>query len=278
MAPLSPGSTPAPEAVTAPRQSVWKPFFWSLGSVIVSLLGVALIWHIMSLVFPRTLFPGIVETFSALPAMAERPTFWADVWKTTWRTWVGFGFAFAAGIVAGMLMGFFLAGQTLVRPLILVIQTISAVIWCFFAVIWFGLSDLSVVFVIFIAGFPIMAFSMWEGVKAIDLDLEAMARAFRVPAHRVFLDITVPSLYPYMFAGIRSSFSYCWRTAILAELVIGQRGLGYSMYFAWQNFRTVEVFAWVVVTVGLMLLMEYALIRPLETYLMRWRPNRDRLS
>jgi NitT/TauT family transport system permease protein len=242
---------------------------------ILALAGVLLIWHVLSIVFPRTLFPGIVETFQKIPELYAEPTFWRDVAHTSARTLVGFLLATLAGAVAGISMGYSGLTQTLVRPLIVVIQTISAVIWCFFSVIWFGLTDLSVTFVVFIAGFPIMAFSLWEGVKNIDLDTEAMARAFRVSRWRTVRYVTIPSIYPYLFVGIRSSFSYCWRTAILAELVIGKHGLGYSMYYAWQNFRVTEVFAWVVITIGLMLASEYALIRPFEAYLLGWRPKRD---
>jgi NitT/TauT family transport system permease protein len=243
---------------------------------VIALGGVLAIWHTMSLVFPRTLFPGIAETFAKVPELYAEPTFWRDVGKTVARTLIGFGAALVLGAIVGIGMGYSRIAETLVRPLIVIVQTISAVIWCFFAVIWFGLTDTSVTFVVFVAGFPIMALSMWEGTKNIDLDLEAMARAFRVPVSRILRHVTVPSIYPYIFAGTRGCFSYCWRTAILAELIIGQHGLGYSMYFAWQNFRTTEVFAWVVVTISLMLASEYALIRPIEAYLMRWRPKRGR--
>lgn len=241
----------------------------------LALVGVAAIWHVMSLIFPRTLFPGIAETFAKLPELMREPTFVRDVVDTSLRTFAAFAIALVMGAIAGVSMGYSRLTETMVRPVIVIIQTISGVIWCFFSVIWFGLTGHAVIFVVFIAGFPIMALAMWEGAKAVDLELEAMARAFRVNKWRIIRKVTIPSIYPYLFAGTRACFSYCWRTAILAELIIGQHGLGYSMYFAWQNFQTTEVFAWVVVTIALMLLSEYALIRPLEAYLMRWRPRRE---
>lgn len=264
-----------PAAIAAPQRA---PFIARaarlVGPPILALGGVLLVWHIMSLVFPRTLFPGIAETFAMLPELMREPGFQRDVWLTSLRTLAGFGAALVLGTAAGLAMGYSGLAQTMIRPVIVVLQTVSAVIWCFFAVIWFGLSNLSVTFVVFVAGFPIMAFAVWEGVKAMDLELEAMARAFNVPRRMILREITLPAICSHLFGGIRGCFSYCWRTAILAELVIGQHGLGYSMYFAWQNFRTTEVFAWVVVTVGLMLVSEYLFIRPIEAWVMRWRPRR----
>jgi ABC-type nitrate/sulfonate/bicarbonate transport system permease component len=215
-----------------------------------------------------------VRSLSKIGEFAADGILWGNVWVTTWRTLYAYAFALAVGAGVGMLMGYHRGFETLAKPFIVILQTISSVVWGFFSVIWFGFTHFAVIFVVFIVGFPILAFALWEGVKSIQLDLEEMARAFDVPRADVLRGVTIPSIYPYLFAGIRSSYGYCWKIAIFAELLVGQQGIGYRLYFSWEQFRVPEVFAWVVVMIVLMLLSEYLLIRPAESYVMRWRPQR----
>jgi ABC-type nitrate/sulfonate/bicarbonate transport system permease component len=241
--------------------------------VVLALALVLAAWEALARLSSPTLFPGIGLTVDKLVQLHRSGELWRSALVTTTRVSVAFLLALAVGTVAGILMGTsrFLEGVS--KPIIFTLQTISSVIWSFFAVLWFGLTEAAVVFVVFVVGFPLIAIHVWEGVKSVDVGLEAMARSFRVPRAQVIRGITIPSVLPFLFAGVRGSLSYCWKIVVLAELMVGKGGIGYSMYFAWEQFRVAEVFAWVVVMVALMLGNEYLVIRPIEAAVMRWRPG-----
>jgi len=250
------------------------PRFVRSFSPLVAILFVILIWYVLALIFPPYLFPGIGVTVNKIVGFYQQGILLKNVYLTSIRMVYAFISALILGVLTGILMGYFRTIEIMVKPLIFIIQTIATVVWCFFSVIWFGLSEFAVIFVVFIIGYPIIAINVWEGVKAMDLSLEDMAKSFGVNGAQVIRGITIPSILPHLFAGIRSSVSYCWKILILAELVVGNSGIGYALYFAWEQFRVPEVFGWVVVMIALMLGSEYLLIRPIEAYLMRWRPKR----
>ncbi|MBM3450104.1 MAG: ABC transporter permease [Armatimonadetes bacterium] len=254
--------------------NVTRPWIVRSAPAIAAFALTLLIWHGLSLLYPPHLFPGIGRSLAKIPEFAAEGVLWSSIWVTTWRTLYAYAFALLFGAVVGILMGYHRGFETLSKPFLYILQTISSIVWGFFSVIWFGFGHFSAIFVVFIVGFPILAFAFWEGVKAIDVDLEGMAHAFGVGRAEVLRGVTIPSLYPYLFAGVRSSYSYCWKIAIFAELLIGHQGIGYRLYFSWEQFRVTEVFAWVVVMIILMLLSEYVLIRPIERQVMRWRPQR----
>jgi NitT/TauT family transport system permease protein len=242
--------------------------------VLLALALVLGVWQALALVSSPTLFPGIGATLEKLARFYRSGELVRNVAVTTTRVAIAFALALVTGTAAGLLMGHSRFLEGLSKPIIFTLQTISSVIWSFFAVLWMGLTDLAVVFVVFVVGFPLIAIHVWEGVKAVDVSLEDMARCFEVPRADVVRGITIPSILPFLFAGIRGSLGYCWKIVVLAELMVGRGGIGYSMYFAWEQFRVAEVFAWVVVMVGLMLGSEYLVIRPIELSLTRWRPRR----
>jgi len=243
---------------------------------ILALIFVAVIWYILTLIFPPYMFPPFTDIFKTIFSFYKNGDLWVNVYKTTWRVFVAFGTAVAMGTIVGMIMGFFSLMEAGIKPLLFVIQTIASIVWCFFAVIWFSSTNFAVIFVVFIVGFPIITINVWEGTKNIDLGLEDMAKIFGVPQKARIRGIIIPSVLPYIFAGIRSSLSYCWKVAILAELMVGMKGIGYWMNYSWGQAEFTEVYAWVLVMVVLMLMSEYLLIRPLEAWLMRWRPKRER--
>lgn len=242
--------------------------------VLLALALVLAVWQGLAVLSSPTLFPGIGLTFSKIAQFYASGELVKNVVVTTTRVTSSFLIALVVGTVAGILMGHSRFLEGLSKPIIFTLQTISSVIWSFFAVLWFGLTDAAVIFVVFVVGFPLIAIHVWEGVKSVDVGLEDMARIFKVPRAQVILGITIPSVLPFLFAGIRGSLSYCWKIVVLAELMVGKGGIGYSMYFAWEQFRVAEVFGWVVVMVALMLANEYLVIRPVEMAVMRWRPRR----
>ena len=241
---------------------------------LLALLLVLAVWEGLARLSSPTLFPGIGVTGRKLLDLHRSGELWRNALVTTTRVTVAFLLALVAGTATGILMGGSRFLEGLSKPIIFTLQTISSVIWSFFAVLWFGLTEAAVIFVVFVVGFPLIAIHVWEGVKAVDVGLEAMARSFRVPRSQVILGITVPTVLPFLFAGVRGSLSFCWKIVVLAELMVGKGGIGYSMYFAWEQFRVADVFAWVVVMVALMLGNEYLVIRPLEAAVMSWRPAR----
>jgi len=253
----------------------WFIKFATQSPVALALLFVFVGWYLLTLKFPPYMFPPMTMVYKAIIGFYEAGDLWVNIWATTWRVAASFITAVILATLVGMSMGYFKLVETGFKPTLFIIQTVSSVVWCFFAVIWFRANDFAACFVMFIVSFPIITVNVWEGAKNVDLRLEAMAKAFNVSKWDQFTGIIVPSVMPYLFAGVRSSLSYCWKISVLAEMMVGVKGIGYWMNYNWGQAEFTEVVAWVGVMVVLMLLSEYTIIRPIESYVMRWRPKRS---
>jgi NitT/TauT family transport system permease protein len=83
--------------------------------------------------------------------------------------------------------------------------------------------------------------------------------------------IYLPSILPYFFSGARLAFGFGWRVSLVAETIGSSSGVGYRMRQASDLIQTDQVFAWTIVQIAMMLVIEILMLQPLERRLFRWR-------
>ena len=127
------------------------------------------------------------------------------------------------------------------------INSVPALGWAILGVIWFGVGNLAVVFVVTLILVPFTLVNLWQGLQALDRDLREMGHSFTRTRWRVLRRIEVPLLAPYALAAARLSFAVGWKVAIIAEFFGAEAGLGLVMNQARQMLDTTTVFAAIVV-------------------------------
>ena len=130
------------------------------------------------------------------------------------------------------------------------LNSFSGIGWTFLAIIWFGISDVTVVFVISMVLIPFAIINMREALVNLDQERIEMSLSFSRSGWRRFRLIILPSLYPFIFATIRISFGVAWKVALTAELFGGNTGLGYMLNLARQDFDMPLVLAVIVVIIA----------------------------
>jgi NitT/TauT family transport system permease protein len=148
---------------------------------------------------------------------------------------------------------------------------VSSAIWAIFAVVWFGLSPMTPVFVVLMTALPLIVTNVWQGTQAVNADYIELARALRFSRTKTLRKIYVPSILPYFFSGARLAFGFGWRVSLVAETLGASSGVGYRLRQAADLIQTDQVFAWTLTQIAMMVLLEGAILRPLERYLFRWR-------
>src|SRR5205814_7799354 len=156
------------------------------------------------------------------------------------------------------------------KPFLYLFQTVPSVIWALLAIVWFGLSSQSVVFVIMIVGIPLVAINVWEGLGNVDVQLLEMGQSVEARPSVLLRHITLPSLRPYLMGASRTMIGSGWRYAVLGELFAGGAGIGHQMFFAWERNVVPEVFAWAAWLVIIMLITEYTILAPIDRRVSRW--------
>jgi len=90
---------------------------------------------------------------------------------------------------------------------------------------------------------------------------------------QTLLKIYLPTILPYFFSGARLAFGFGWRVSLVAETLGASDGIGYRLRQAGDLVQTDQVFAWTLLLVSLMLLLEGGLLKPIERRLFRWKSH-----
>jgi len=230
-------------------------------------------WYAAASRSPAFILPGPEKVWHALRGMASNPSFAHDVGMTTYRVVMGFVLAALVGTPLGLALGASRRLAQAFEPVLAVLNTVSSALWAVFAIIWFGISDATTIFVVFMTAMPLILTNVWQGARNVDKQLVDLARSLRLSRARILLRIHLPSILPYFFSGARLAFGFGWRVSLVAETLGASDGIGYRVRQAADLVQTDQVFAWTLLLVLLMLALEAWVLKPLERHLFRWKPH-----
>lgn len=242
-----------------------------LGLVAV-ILGV---WWVCSLGVPHYILPGPARAWNALVQISASGDLWHNLGITLYRVGIGFVMATLIGLPLGILFGANRRVGEFFEPVIPVMNTVSSAIWAIFALIWFGVSNATTVFVVFMTAMPLIITNVWQGTRTVNADFIELARVLRMPSWKVMVKIYLPTILPYFFSGARLAFGFGWRVSLVAETLGSSSGVGYRLRQAADLIQTDQVFAWTLTLVVMMAVLEMGILRPLEDYLFRWKKEAE---
>jgi len=234
--------------------------------------GIA-VWWLSSLSVPHYILPGPARVWEALRLIAANGDLWNNLAITLWRVVSGFVTAALVGLPLGIVLGANQRAGEFFEPIIPVLNTVSSAIWAIFAIIWFGISNATTIFVVFMTAMPLIITNVWQGTRTVSADFIELARVLRMPRWKIMEKIYLPTILPYFFSGSRLAFGFSWRVSLVAETIGSSSGVGYRLRQAADLIRTDQVFAWTLTLVILMATIEMALLKPLENYLFRWKKD-----
>ena len=242
----------------------------------LALVGfVVAIWWVISLSMPHFIFPGPPRVLSALAAISANGDLWHNLGITLGRVAAGFLLATSIGLPLGIVLGANKRLGEFFEPIIPVMNTVSSAIWAIFAIIWFGVSNATTIFVVFMTAMPLIITNVWQGTRTVNADFIELAHTLRMPQGKVMWKIYLPTILPYFFSGARLAFGFGWRVSLVAETLGSSSGVGYRLRQAADLIQTDQVFAWTLTLVVMMAALEMGVLRPLENHLFRWKKEAE---
>ena len=152
----------------------------------------------------------------------------------------------------------------LLKPLLTFLQSIAGIAWVPLAVIWFGIGQGAVVFVIANTIFFASIYNTVVGVQQIPNPLHRAVRCLGGRGLGVFTELILPGALAQIIVGLRTSMAYGWRALVAGEMIAGTSGLGYISMEAVQLYRTDTIIMAMIVIGALWLLLDRLLFVPLE--------------
>lgn len=232
---------------------------------------VALWWIVASSASSNILLPSPVQVAAFTwreMADGEMPRQMA---ATLARVAAAFVLAMVVGSIVGMIMGRSQRFNALADPLLVIALNVPVLVVVVLTYIWIGLNDGAAVVAVAIAKAPTVATTVREGTRALDRNLDEMAKVFRMRAIARLRHVTLPQLAPYMAAAGRSGLSITWKIVLVVELLGRPNGVGFAINLAFQSFDVTGIIAYGLVFAAVMLAMETAVLQPLERRFTRWR-------
>jgi NitT/TauT family transport system permease protein len=256
--------------VQAPRHTLGLGVIAQRLALVAAVIG---LWWLSSLSVPHYILPGPKRVWDALQLISANGDLWNNLAITLWRVTVGFLVAALVGLPLGIVLGANKGTGEFFEPVIPVLNTVSSAIWAIFAIIWFGISNATTIFVVFMTSMPLIITNVWQGTRSVNADFIELAQVLRMPRWKVMTKIYLPTILPYFFSGARLAFGFGWRVSLVAETIGSSSGVGYRLRQAADLIRTDQVFAWTLTLVIMMAAIEMGMMKPLEKYLFRWKKD-----
>jgi len=236
--------------------------FW----FVVPFVALALIWAVIVEFtgVERRVFPQITDVAAALANMWTTGELATHVGASLRRVAFGVVAAVATAIPFGIALGSSKRAAAFFAPLLRFSVALAGIAWIPLATLWLGFGDRAVIFIVWNAMFFALTYNAMLGVQRIPTELLRAARSLGTSRPRMFFEILVPGALPSIVTGLRVGLGYGWRGMVAAEIIATNAGLGYSIFLAQKFFRTDIIIAGMVIIGVLWLIMDRALLAPLE--------------
>ena len=186
---------------------------------------------------------------------------------------VGFALALVAGVVLGLIVGWYRRVRLLADPFLNALFATPRVAMVPLIIIWFGVGMWSKVFIVFLSAFFPILVNTIGGVRAIDADLLRTARAYCASDWQIFTTLALPGSVPFILTGVRQGVALGLIGVVVGEMFGGSQGVGFMVAYGGQTFATDTLFVGVLIIAGAGILLT-SLAERLERRFSRWRPER----
>ncbi len=236
-------------------------------------VGLVVVWQLVAMVdvWPDNIFPSPYDVGEDLVYGASNGSLFYGFATSMWRLAVGL----AISIVGGIILGIFMARVEVVNQtagsLVLGLQSIPSIAWVPLGILWFGLTDAGIIFVIAIGAVFAVTINTYTGVKNIQPYYIEAARNMGASGGKLVTNVLLPAAFPYMITGFKQGWAFAWRGVIGAELLFSYLGLGYMLYVGRSLNDISSIVAIMLVIMAVGLVIDSVVFKKLENKVMaRW--------
>ncbi len=241
----------------------------------LAMVVILVLWELATIVF--SVRPYILPAPSTIALRVIKDLTGGEIFKHLPITLIEILIAFFVAIIAGVLIGTVVALVPLVErtvyPLVLALQTVPKVAVAPLFLIWFGFGIQSkIVTAALIAFFPIFI-NVVAGLKSVQPQRIQLMRALKAGRLKTFMSVRLPSMLPFLFAGLQIGLVFAIIGVIVSEFIGGTRGLGVLIIIRQGEVDTAGVFSVLIYLSVLGLVMSF-ILRGIARYYTFWEQHK----
>ena len=234
-----------------------------LGASAVLGLCMAVWWLSVTLSGSR-IFPTPWQVVLGMAQLLQQGLLLQHVVASLYRVTCGYLLAATLAIMLGLLMGRCRGVYTACNALVQLLRPISPIAWIPLAILWFGVGDVSPIFLIFLSSFFPMVVGTTAGVLAIERRYIWAAENFGLSGCTLLWCVIFPGALPQIITGMRIGLGVAWLVVVAAEMIAINSGLGYLIIDARNAGNRYDLVVAGMVIIGVIGLLLDGLMRGLE--------------
>lgn len=191
--------------------------------------------------------------------------------SSLFRVLIGFSAGSLAGLAVGILMGWKKLIHKTFSPLISLIYPIPALGWLPLLILWFGISNILPIMIIFICSFFPITYNTITGIRSVNKNYIRAAKTLGASNFKILTSVVIPLALPNIFTGLKLESGMAWRVVIAAEMIAIPSGIGALMMKA-ENLIRIDIIIVCLLLLSIMCFTFEKVIELLEKKLTgRWR-------
>jgi len=265
-----------PTAVARPwwrrALAVWLP-------PLVALLLFLLVWQLVwaSAITSEYKVPAPIAVWDEfLTTLGGGQVFvWSILWTSISRAFLGFAIALVIATPLGLLVAKVKVVRSAIGPLLSGLQSLPSVAWVPAAVLWFGLTDATIYFVVLAGSIPSIANGLVAGIDQIPPILPRVGKVLGARGLTSARHILLPAALPGYLAGCKQGWAFSWRSLMAAEIIAAGPLLGFGLGAYLKQGSDFSNMPGVIAAIFLILIVgigiELVVFRPIERRVLRAR-------
>jgi NitT/TauT family transport system permease protein len=222
-------------------------------------------------VWPEFLFPSPSQVTATLVHGFANRTFLVGIAISLRRIALGYGFSLLVGTVLGLLLGQVRLLDETIGSLVLGLQTLPSICWLPLALLWFGLNERAILFVVVMGALLSITLATEDGVKNTPPVYLHAARNLGASGWKLYAGVILPAALPSIVTGMKLGWSFAWRSLMAGELLYVSLGLGHLLMMGRELNDMSQVIAVMLVIIAIGLTMDRMVFAPLESRIReRW--------
>ena len=174
-------------------------------------------------------FPNPHGVWQSLVSLLEQNLLFTAAWFSLRRAFIGFLLSILIGTIAGLAMSRLQFLSVTAKPLVLGIQSLPSVCWVPFAILWFGLTESSILFVVIMGSAFSVSIAVESAIRNVNPVYVKAAKTMGAKGRVLYFRVILPASLPALLTGLKQGWSFAWRALMAAEVMSASIGLGQTL-------------------------------------------------
>jgi NitT/TauT family transport system permease protein len=237
---------------------------WIIRLVFYTLLIAA--WQLLfnSNIWQDFVLPGPLEVLNSLGTGLRSGSFLQSILASLARLAIGYTISLGLGLGLGLLIGRIGLLKETLGSLFLGLQALPSICWLPLAILWFGLNDQAIVFVVVMGALFSITLGVESGVRNTSPIHLKTARNLGTHGWALYIQVLLPAAFPAILIGLKQGWSFAWRSLMAGELLYNTVGLGNLLETGRDFLDSAQVVGVMLLIIVIGVAIDALIFRPLE--------------